>query len=99
MSLRFNRGLFPPGGWVYVDSTGVTHLGKSFAQLVSRVVNYRVINRLPMGDPAVEIDDQLCKNFPGYCRGPSAASRPKRIIPQPGPGCTSCKKSRRSKPR
>lgn len=96
-TLRFNRGLFPPGGWEFLDDTGVKHLGKSFAQLVSRVVNYRLINRFAIGDPAREIDEQLCRKFPGYCRGPSAASRPKRAIPQPSPGCSSCKKSKRSR--
>jgi hypothetical protein len=90
MSAKFNPGLHPPGGWVFVDAQEVKHRGASKAQLIARVVNYRVINRLAVGDPAEEVNAQLCKNFPGYCR--TQAARPKRVIPQSNPGCSSCRK-------
>lgn len=90
----FNNALFPPGGWQFIDAEGVTHTGKSKAQLISRVVNYRVINRLPVGDPAVEVNAQLCKNFPGYCKSAYNPLRLKRVVPQ-NKGCTSCGKKRK----
>lgn len=93
MSVKFNVSLYPPSGWVFEDTQGVKHSGKSLAQLVSRVVNYRVINHLPVADPAVEINNQLCANFPGYCKGAYSA-RPKRVAPV-NRGCTSCGKKRR----
>jgi hypothetical protein len=65
------------------------------AQLVGRVLNYRVINHLPVGDPAAEVNTQLCQNFPGYCKS-NYEKKLKRVIPQPSRGCTSCGKKRKT---
>ena len=95
MAAKFNSALYPPDGYVFTDAQGVKHKATSLAGLVARVVNYRVLNRFPIGDPANEVNTQLCKNFPGYCRSRSDPTRLKRIIPQPSKGCSSCKKSKR----
>jgi hypothetical protein len=92
--MKFNSALYPPSGWQFIDTQGVTHIGKSLAQLISRVVNYRVINGLAVGDPAVEVNAQLCKNYPGYCKSAYNPLRPKRLPPQ-NKGCTSCGKKRK----
>jgi hypothetical protein len=96
MSVKFNPGLHPPGGWVFVDAQEVKHRGASKAQLIARVINYRVINHLAVGDPAEEVNAQLCRNFPGYCRS-TQTSRPKRVMPQQNVGCTSCGKKRKTR--
>ena len=93
MAVKFNLNLFPPDGWVYTDAQGVKHKGTSFATLVGKVVNYRVLNKFAVGDPAREVHEQLCKNFPGYCRN-GYNKKLKRVIPQSSKGCSSCKKSR-----
>lgn len=63
----WNSNLFPPGGFIFVDADKIEHKGGSLTDLASQVAEYRVRRGQPPGNPAAEINDQLCQSFPSRC--------------------------------
>lgn len=68
----------PPGYWRYPrygaeDSADIPAerrfiLGGDFQDLVARVSEFRIINKLPLGNPEEEIQDWICRNTEADCR-------------------------------
>lgn len=52
--------------------------GGDYPQLVDRVVEYRIINTLPLGDADSEVQDWICRNTGASC----APERPKSTEPR-----------------
>src|ERR1043166_8237605 len=94
----FNSALWPPSGWVFLDSDGVKHQGANKRDLLTKLKTYRSRNRLLPGNPEKEVNDQLCAQFPGYCVPPFDPKKIQRLVaarPRPQPTkCTTCKKSK-----
>lgn len=63
----WNNSLWPPGGFVYTDSDGLVHSGNNVEDLARRITDYRARRGLPIGNPAAEVTEQLCRNFPSRC--------------------------------
>lgn len=80
MARIFNINLYPSGGWYFRDAEGVKHVGSSLQALVNTVRAYRERNALDIGDPEMDIVNQLCARDPGYCR------EEVRRVPTPAPG-------------
>lgn len=84
---NFNRNLYPPDGYIFKDKDGVVHRGSNFGELFRKISAYRMRNRIPAGDPQAEVNAQLCKLFPGYCKSEgSERPKPRRT------GCKTCGK-------
>lgn len=66
--LDINPYLFPPGGYYFEESDGMTLKSDSLAGLVVRVEDYRARVNLPPGEPYKEIVDQICTRSPRACR-------------------------------
>lgn len=90
MVKRFNLALFPPDGYVFVDSDGVTHRGGDFSALVGKIRAYRMRRGVQVGDPASEIHAQWCEKFPGYCQAGKATPLVKKPFKTFNPGCLTC---------
>lgn len=75
MSSRINPNLHPKGGFKYVDPDNVTHMADDLASLIQVVTHYRNRVGRPLGNPQVEIEDQLCQRHPALCRVADAARR------------------------
>jgi hypothetical protein len=65
--MLWNGNLFPPGGFVFVDADAIEHTGGSITDLASKIAEYRVRRGQPPGNPASEVNDQLCAKFPSRC--------------------------------
>jgi hypothetical protein len=68
-----NPNLAPPGGYYFVDSSGVRFEGPSWGHVHSRIREYREANGIPVGDVEAEVAAQFCKERPHLCvkqRGP-----------------------------
>lgn len=60
-----NKGVTPPGGFVYVDvKTGTTFRHISFNSILGQIRNFRIANGMPLppgwGD---EIEDEMCERY------------------------------------
>ena len=78
-----------PGGWHFLqkmpDGTEVKIESDQYKNLVPDVLNFRLHNRLPIGDPPREVDEQICTRFPQQCQmGVDPGGYVRRPIP-PGP--------------
>jgi len=57
----------PPGGWVYEQDGFVNFEAQTFDDVVALVVDHRKSNHKPAGNPAQEIQDQICAKHPETC--------------------------------
>lgn len=75
---KFNRNLYPSGGRYFIDADGVKFKGENWDMIALRVANYRKRAGQPPGNPAVEIQAQVCARLPSYCAedGPAPAPAP-----------------------
>lgn len=65
---RVNVNLFPKDGYFFREKDGSVHRStRGWTDLIGRVITYRRVNKLPLGDPAQEVHEQACQNNPGYC--------------------------------
>lgn len=54
----------PPGNWRYrQEETGHWMTGITFGSLIKKVAQHRQNNKLPMGDVAKEIEEQICERM------------------------------------
>jgi hypothetical protein len=67
MGLVPNRNTAPPGGYEFVDPSGVRFTGPSWAHVERRVQEHREANGIPVGDIAAEIAEQFCSKRPHLC--------------------------------
>lgn len=73
--LELNPGIFPDGGYFFIERDGTELRAESWKKLESRIRGYRAVNRLDPGEPWVEITTQLCSRQPSFCRERPIASR------------------------
>lgn len=58
--------LVPNGGWVFIES-GVRLEADSFDSLVETVTKHRRSNGMAAGDPAQDVQNQICARQPDLC--------------------------------
>lgn len=84
MSLVPLTSVIPPGGHHFIDRSVADAPrrfdGSSFEDLAQQVLKYRLDNKLPPGDPAREIVDYVCGNWPQACK----ETKPPAVQPRPG---------------
>lgn len=73
---KWNSNLYPTGGRYFIDEDGIKHRDSSWDLLARRVASYRKRAGKPPGDPAAEIQAQVCARLPHYCVEQEAPSRP-----------------------
>jgi hypothetical protein len=74
MPFKLNENIYPPGGFVFKDGDGVTHLGDNLQGLVKTIARYRATTGQPAGDPEQEFLAKLCKRAPRVCLGEDSPS-------------------------
>lgn len=75
---RININLFPRSGYVFKDPTGaIIRSDRGWSDLIVRVRDYRVRNKLPIGNVDQEVHDYACQNNPAYC------SEQTKFVPPP----------------
>ncbi len=65
--MTLNPGIRPPGGFVFYDDEEFKHEAATFQDLIEAVADYRARLDRPPGNPAQEIEDQICARSPGAC--------------------------------
>lgn len=63
---RISLSLVPPGGWRF-ETDGITFEEQTFPALVDTVFLHRKNNSKPPGNPAQEIQDQICQRHKDSC--------------------------------
>lgn len=56
-----------PGGWHYIQNGFKIEATDSFDQLIEHVTDYRVQNKLPIGDVVKDVTEWICTTFPRQC--------------------------------
>jgi hypothetical protein len=69
-----------PGGCNFRETDGVLLEADNWKKLVIRVTEYRVMRKLPAGNPWEEIMAQACARVPGRCYE-SARPKPDKSVP------------------
>jgi hypothetical protein len=59
--------IIPTDGWHFFDGDGTKVEGNSHDELVKNVIQYRISNNFPTGNPEVEVDTQICARQPSVC--------------------------------
>jgi hypothetical protein len=83
MSFVPNPNVYPPGGYYFIDSKGVKHVGTSWPNLVTKVREFRVQNGIHVGDVVDEINFFTCERFQEGCRDTSSVSVSPSAVSQP----------------
>jgi hypothetical protein len=70
MSSRVIQSIVPPGGWHYIqDGVRVPpERADSFDDLLKRVLQFRINNRIPVGDVFNDVQNYICQ-FNNQCHG------------------------------
>ena len=77
-----NPSVVPPGGFHFVDTTGPSEVrtdGYGYDDVAQKVLQNRLQNGRPPGNPSQEVLDYVCGNWPHFCRE-------SRVIPSPDVG-------------
>lgn len=75
------ESIIPPGGFHFVerhaDRPEVRIEGSSYRDVAAKMLQYRLANKLPPGDPLTEIYAYVCGSWPHFCdeHGPMPAPR------------------------
>lgn len=64
---KVNPNLFFPGGYYFKEADGTMLKAASWRSLYAKVRTYREINKLPAGNPEVEVNAQKCAQSPNLC--------------------------------
>lgn len=64
MPLVHNHAQQPPSGYYFPDPTGVRLRGKDIKELLANIVRYRTNNRLPAGNPELELEGYYAEKYP-----------------------------------
>lgn len=77
---RVNESMILPGGWHYKDPSGyrIPHTSElANPELVIKgILDYRLENRIPVGNPERDFEDYVCSNFPNWCLTSQATPAP-----------------------
>lgn len=86
-----NVNMSPRDGYIYRDTQGVIHTAESWKSLCQKVRKYRESNKLPMGDPELDVMSQACQRnsdlchegesfkFPPQDKNPKSAVKPRLL--------------------
>lgn len=80
------EGKIMPTGWNYIEGCnekfegGDVIRGGSYDELLENIMEYRVANNLPVGNPRLDAEKQICARYPTQCKGYSPYTDPN--IPQ-----------------
>lgn len=67
------ESLGPPGGWHYPqDNFRIVSKVGSFKDLIQCVMEHRLANAKPVGDPLSDVTNYICATFPHLCQTPGA---------------------------
>lgn len=69
------QGVVPPNGWHYPvgpEPNALVFHGESFEDVVRQITKYRAGNSIELGNPARDLEDYICRNWPHFCGGSSA---------------------------
>jgi hypothetical protein len=70
---RVITGIVPPTGWHY--DQGIARIeAPTYDALPAAVEHYRVMNDIPLGDVAADIEKQICQKYPRQCRSGEVVS-------------------------
>lgn len=65
--MKFHSGIFPPGGFKFVDADGIEFDGESIGQVAGKLARYREANGKPPGRPVAEVNEFMCRKHPELC--------------------------------
>lgn len=80
---RINVNLYPKDGFIFTEADGTRIRAANWRAVIKRVVEYRAQNRLPAGDPEMEIMAQACSRQPNICfedRGSAPVPKPAKTL-------------------
>lgn len=63
--IRFN--IRPSTGWEFMERDGTVHKAGSWRGVIKKVMHYRLLNKLPLGEPQAEVTAQMCQKNPSLC--------------------------------
>lgn len=72
---KINPGLYPSGGYIFVERDGVKIVGGSWSGVAARLAAYRKRKGEAPGDTLREVMSQACERNPGYCSEESEATK------------------------
>jgi hypothetical protein len=75
MQTDIKTGVVPPNGW-RIEVHGVEFKSYGYEELQDMLIKYRSQNLLPIGDPAMEIRNFICNQYPQQCGESRAATQP-----------------------
>lgn len=64
------ENIIPPGGFHFMEGEHRIE-SHSYQALADAVLQYRVNNKLPVGNPLREVFDYVCNNHPHFCTKPT----------------------------
>lgn len=71
---RLIEGMILPGGWHYKDPTGyrIPHTSElpGPREVVDAILEFRLENQLPAGNPEADLENYVCTTFPHFCSDP-----------------------------
>jgi hypothetical protein len=80
MQIETSIGL--PGGWHYEDAAGyrIPLRGElpSAQSVIDALMQHRLENNIPVGDPQADMENFVCSRFPTYCRPKTPTLPPAR---------------------
>ena len=69
---RIIQGMVMPEGWHYIQFN--PHIGAtqrieshSCVDLIQAIVDFRMTNQIPIGDPLADLEAYVCQTFPSFC--------------------------------
>jgi hypothetical protein len=62
--------IIPPGGFHFMEGEHRIE-SHSYQALADAVLQYRINNKLPVGNPLREVFDYVCNNHPHFCTSPT----------------------------
>lgn len=72
---KINVNMFPKDGYYFSEKDGTVIRASSWKGVIARVAGYRRRNKLPEGDPALEVNQQACEKNPSYCQEESDVTK------------------------
>lgn len=66
------EGIVPPGGWHYPENNTKIHSQDgTYRGLIKAVLEHRLANQIPAGDPETDVRNYICRTFPNMCQTPN----------------------------
>ena len=74
---RIVQGMVMPKGWHYMQKLSMGREQRidshTCEALVQAIVDFRLTNQIPIGDPLVDLEAYVCTNFPHMCHSVAGA--------------------------